>query len=432
VTIYFFEGPAGSGKTTALIRHLKTYLSINPLLDSQSILALTMMHGARRRLSEKLYAENVLRGKFVCSTFDSFAWRIVNRWKSMLLHLGYDFPQTYETTCIIASELLSINVIRDWVSRTYPLLIIDEAQDCKRGRLGILKALSLSCTVFVAADEFQDLYDTEQSEPVSWLQSVSVSTSFSENHRTSVQGLLSAANSLRNGGGIRESKDCIIKEVATHHQAAHISAYYLLNNKRRCMAILSPTKPSNSSFVHDTIEVLTSGELRLRRNRNPTPLKPFPIQWESDVSDLEQKIKQEIDIPEDDSLELDIDQLKLSSSTVGVSQLQSWIKRQKQLTGTSRLSVKDITNQITTISRQLRLYNINRSSKIPAMTIYQAKNQEFDCVIIFWPYQVGTKEELNRRLLYNAITRARISCLILVQGTNKRSRLDKPPFNMKQ
>jgi superfamily I DNA/RNA helicase len=53
-----------------------------------------------------------------------------------------------------------------------------------------------------------------------------------------------------------------------------------------------------------------------------------------------------------------------------------------------------------------------------AMTVQQAKNREFEGVVVLWPYQVGGDAEHKRRLLYNAITRARRWCTIVVQNPN--------------
>ena len=60
-----------------------------------------------------------------------------------------------------------------------------------------------------------------------------------------------------------------------------------------------------------------------------------------------------------------------------------------------------------------------------AMTIQQAKNREFDHVIVIWPYTIPDDDEQKRRLLYNAITRAQRSCQILVQAQEL---LNAPPF----
>ena len=59
------------------------------------------------------------------------------------------------------------------------------------------------------------------------------------------------------------------------------------------------------------------------------------------------------------------------------------------------------------------------------MTIHQAKNREFHSVIVLWPYEVAGTIARQRRLLYNAITRAKYRVLVVVQNPN---RLCQPPF----
>ncbi|MEP2980449.1 MAG: ATP-binding domain-containing protein [Lentilitoribacter sp.] len=56
----------------------------------------------------------------------------------------------------------------------------------------------------------------------------------------------------------------------------------------------------------------------------------------------------------------------------------------------------------------------------------QAENCEFDGVVIIWPYQVGGDDERKRCLLYNAVTRARHWCNVIVQG---QAILEAPPFS---
>ena len=59
------------------------------------------------------------------------------------------------------------------------------------------------------------------------------------------------------------------------------------------------------------------------------------------------------------------------------------------------------------------------------MTIHQAKNREFDSVIVLWPYKVAGSADRKRRLLYNAITRAKRQAVVIVQNPD---RLKQPPF----
>ena len=65
------------------------------------------------------------------------------------------------------------------------------------------------------------------------------------------------------------------------------------------------------------------------------------------------------------------------------------------------------------------------------MTIHQAKNREFDNVLVLWPVQVPADLEAQRRLLYNALTRAKNLATVIVQDpVPAKSRLRLPPFSM--
>ncbi|CAN7723805.1 ATP-binding domain-containing protein [Variovorax sp. LjRoot130] len=54
------------------------------------------------------------------------------------------------------------------------------------------------------------------------------------------------------------------------------------------------------------------------------------------------------------------------------------------------------------------------------MTVHGAKNREFDDVIVLWPAAIGGSDDQKRRLLYNAVTRAKERCLVLVQAQSSR------------
>jgi ATP-dependent exoDNAse (exonuclease V) alpha subunit len=61
------------------------------------------------------------------------------------------------------------------------------------------------------------------------------------------------------------------------------------------------------------------------------------------------------------------------------------------------------------------------------MTIHQAKNREFARVLILWPMSMASNPEMQRRLLYNAVTRAQKQATVIVQDP-KRSPLKDGPF----
>lgn len=59
------------------------------------------------------------------------------------------------------------------------------------------------------------------------------------------------------------------------------------------------------------------------------------------------------------------------------------------------------------------------------MTVQQAESRECEGVVVIWPYQVGGDAKHKRRLLYNAITRAKRWSNVIVQSQNI---LVAPPF----
>jgi len=59
------------GKTFQLMRREESTLEGSPLTDGQKVLALTFMHGSRRRLDDRLRTLRGLRGRFSCMTIES-------------------------------------------------------------------------------------------------------------------------------------------------------------------------------------------------------------------------------------------------------------------------------------------------------------------------------------------------------------------------
>ena len=165
MTFDFFEGPAGSGKTFSMVAHARQLVENDLLGEGQRMLALTFMNGARRRLTASLSAEASFRRKFDCLTFDSFAQTLTRRRSAKLTDVmrqqAVELGQ-FNGPCFLASELLRDAEVRSWVARTYPLVLVDEAQDLDVHRQGIILGLKECCTAVVAADSFQCLSDGQE------------------------------------------------------------------------------------------------------------------------------------------------------------------------------------------------------------------------------------------------------------------------------
>lgn len=203
--IIAYEGPAGTGKTTRLIQSLEGLLASEQLRDGQRVLALTFMHGSRRRLHERLSSLTGLRGRFECSTFDSFAFMVCNRWKSLLKRLGLLMPGDgeFDKTCDCCGALVEQAHARTWITCGFPTIVVDEAQDLSPERLRIVRGLAPESNLLIAADEFQCLDDRLIPNPaVQWLRSATTPIPLDSNYRTSKADLLAAALAVRTGSDV--------------------------------------------------------------------------------------------------------------------------------------------------------------------------------------------------------------------------------------
>ena len=135
-----------------------------PLEPHQRVLAITFMHGARRRLDERLSELMLLRGRYVCQTIDSFAGHLVQRWRSLHKHLSLRRAD-FDEICDACGCMLEQAFVCTWVTATYPVIVVDEAQELKPERLRIVRALGPHAQLFVAADEFQCLDEPSISVP---------------------------------------------------------------------------------------------------------------------------------------------------------------------------------------------------------------------------------------------------------------------------
>ena len=113
---------------------LAAMLQEQPLATHQRVLALTFMHGSRRRLNARLREVPGLIGHFEATTLDAFAWRLVHRWRRLVKHLEHAMPEEedFEATCALAAVLLQETAVRTWAELSFPLVIVDEAQDLIR------------------------------------------------------------------------------------------------------------------------------------------------------------------------------------------------------------------------------------------------------------------------------------------------------------
>ena len=423
MSLYFIEGPAGTGKTTRLFQELERVLEECPLAEHQQVLALTKMHGSRRRMDGRLRTISGLRGRYRCCTADSFAWSIVRRWRTLARRKSaLDRAEgDYEQVCLLAGDLLAETTVSRWVIRVFPIVVVDEFQDSKGGQLAMISSLTSLATCIAAADDFQDLDNTEVNPAVAWARTNGESESLSDIRRTSASGLLEGSRALRAGDNVPHSGDGFTVLGARNHNvgASFVSRNLFWWNSCADIAVLSPVRPSSSAFVRDLI-----ARVEARPISNP-PVGPHRIPWEESQEVECDKFIEGLELPDDPNAEVCCD--RLSFGDVGGQRrgLRHWIERQTRVAGRTKFTAEEIRCEARRIHQRSRAYRRVRGGRVRAMTIHQAKNREFHSVIVLWPYQVVGTIERQRRLLYNGITRAKRRVLVVVQNP---SRLDQPPF----
>lgn len=419
MTVQSFSGGAGCGKTYQLMRALDQWLQNTPLREGQKVLALTFMHGSRRRLAERLRSMPAVSPRHESLTLDSFAWRLVRRWVAMAELSGFVGlkPDQYDRVIEAAGHLLENATVAKWISATFPVLIVDEAQDLTAGRLRIITSLSVQSMVFAAADEFQCLDEQLRPNPAcAWLAQTGVQTNLQEPRRTQVQDLLAAAAALRGGAAPVSGKTFQIRSAPT----IPLAGTFLTNEigwygRSKSIAVISPT---DGTYVHQVIDWAAQHTTKQDNG-------PFTIRWEQSESRAVEAYLGALQLNE----ECDIQQVQAALNAGGnprvTADVAGWMDMQRRTQGCTVYLREDIIRTIKQSFSNSRRHQGN-NEKRNAMTIHSAKNREFDLVVVLWPATIRGTDEQKRRLLYNAITRARHRCIVLVQSS---SLLRAPPFS---
>ena len=217
--VMFITGPAGSGKTTRLLHETAIIARSTGLQPQQKVLAMAYMHGARKRM-EASFAEtpSCVELPRRITTIDGFSLDLLNRWRTAQ---GFTWPfvprqgnedrppyvrdfRTYATFDQInrqSVELLGSPTIAKLIAASYPVVVIDEFQDCCGPRLDVVRALSKITRLIVAADGFQVLDDVHGCPAIDWVDSLQESEcerhSLTGCYRTTQTPILNAARALR-------------------------------------------------------------------------------------------------------------------------------------------------------------------------------------------------------------------------------------------
>lgn len=410
LSIRVFTGGAGCGKTYKLMESLSSFLLERPLDNGQKVLAITFMHGSRRRLDEKLSKVAHLSGKYECTTIDSFAWRIARRWRTLAMELGFANIQIgdYNTVIEATAALLEIDVVAQWVGAAFPILILDEAQDLTASRLRLISALASHQEVLSAADEFQCLNELLRPNPAcSWLEQHGIVQVLNTPMRTQVVELLDAANALRSG--LAPSSGTFLKIQPAPNAA--LAGSWTSNQigwygGGKTTAVLTSANGTYSRGVIEWVRNRTT-----RQNSGP-----YSLSWESSDTELSKTYLEAMHLDDEVDLMQVLTALTAGNDHRTTSDISAWLDRQRRTRGIIRWKRNEIERAVQNSFYLRRRQAAGLSTRLTATTVHGAKNREFDIVVVLWPAATVGSDDQKRRLLYNAITRAKNRCLILVQA----------------
>ncbi len=437
--LYGFIGQAGTGKTTQIIAKLEELSAKTNWSDNNAVLALTFMHGSRRRLSLKLKILTKQGIHVDCQTIDSFCFYLVQRYKRYLginkpinisdsvgnndfIDKGSEIFSGIGSIQTLAIKLLSFKTVQESINISYPIVIVDEFQDCQGSLLEFIKLICPYSNFLIGSDDFQKLDKSETSCPATdWLKSNAEVTLLEIIHRTKNEKVLHSAKSLRTNTNLTPGVD-VIAVTSSALAAWNIAKYINWNGwgkAKGSLAVISPTKSETDTFFKETLD----------RLKSPFEKNSFPATYLHIENDLDETVEEILE---------SLDQWK-TLKEVKKENLVLWEKMNKpvvrqtiikvsrllNIRGKDSISKEEFSELISRQKHQLKVFGISRSEpKKIALTVHQAKNREFDYVIILWSYKNQGGDLYSRKVLYNAVTRAKKDAVIIIQFNPVAKKID--------
>jgi hypothetical protein len=344
---------------------------------------------------------------------------LVRRWQALAAKLGYANidPIQYDRVCDAAGDLLQLQEVRGWIAASFPVLLLDEAQDLTVNRLRLIHGLAMHLQVFAAADEFQCLDEQLRPNPAcTWLGQVCPSEELSQPRRTNLGELLDAAAAIR--GGMPPTSGTLFKVQLTPKPplaGSWMSSNLCWYGGGKSVAIITPAL---GLFARSALTWTAN-------NKTSKGAGPYAISWEESEAKAASAFAAGLALQEMNDIPAVTELLNAAGDPRAARDVGEWMDMQRRARSKITFSKEEIVKAVDQLFAQRRRIRKGDGDGWRGMTVHGAKNREFDNVIVLWPAAITGSDDQKRRLLYNAVTRAKSRCLVLVQAT---AHLNQAPF----
>jgi hypothetical protein len=314
--------------------------------------------------------------------------------------------------------------VRQWVARSFPLVLVDEAQDLDEHRMRVLQGLSPSCRIVAAADAFQCLHNGRDTAPLmGWLEGAGRTHWLTQVRRTTQQGLLAAALAVREG---RDVKTVLSANTFNNRTTWNGAGFRLLdapatnaNHALLTWAIANDMAQRQGSVVILTPDAgnaiiraaLTTLQTKQHTRKNGATFGPYPHTWDRHDHEEADALLAGITLPQSASC---ADLRVLLTPLAGHAPIAQAINRMDRLRrthGHAAFTAVQVIEFVRESVRNRSRLGFRQQQGHLAMTIQRAKNREFPNVIVLWPHTATGSAEHLRRLLYNGASHRMIEPL---------------------
>jgi hypothetical protein len=244
-----------------------------------------------------------------------------------------------------------------------------------------------------------------------------VAVSLVQVRRTGKRGLLDAGLALRQGGPPAAGAGLKIKYEFPNQMRFAVG--HALNSARGTTALL--VAPGSTAWANGLIPDLSQGFRSAQQ-----VIAPVRIAWESGSSDEAEAVSEQVCDQETISTDDLLTRLgSVSNPPFWLPLVVSAIGYARRAHGRLRWSRNEVIELLERKASVHRAYSYTTFGGVSIMSIHGAKNRQFKNVVLLWGPGVPGSPDYQRRLLYNAISRAEEQCTVFVRT---RALLSAPPF----